>query len=426
MKLLSVYVSIIFLIILDSMAMATNLDTNQLSSTKFNIEAIAPGHPVFQLIEEAIDSIFLNEPLRPTMCSLFGNEDSISITFGISIKKSIEIYQSCQAEFNYPEARALAKIFTRKYFLIEDSNNLLPFESWTNYKNETFLVINQQTSKNDLQRLLLHEIAISMDAKTNILLSGFFMQEGQHSSQNGNSILVMMPSSEEMTKQEMDLKQALEYSTNANVSMTFATMRALAIESVADYGISDWYRANTHEQCVRRFNEIYSKVLQINSILLKDDKSMQGLLASYLEKNIHISDDQIIHLILDADLKVPRPEVKRSWWGSLFSNPSNTNMTFCQYMAYPKLSSKSVYSFYSFGPRPRIGGGWSAANMLKNPDNNGIKPPLSNQSILKNIPPAGVDQILQKVKPQQAGQGANPNASHIDFNSLLNRMKSSQ
>jgi hypothetical protein len=423
-----IYASIIFSIVVGSMAKATGLDTNQISSTQFNIEALGPGHPVFQLIEEAIDEIFLNRSLRPTMCVLFRNYESISITLGITIRKSIEIFQSCQAEFNYPVVGVLAKIFTRKYFLIEDEDNLLPFDSWTNYNNETFLVINKQTSKDDLRKLLLHEIAISMDAKTNMLLSGFFFQEGQHSSHIDHSVVVMIPGPNGMTKEERELKQALDFSANASISMTFATLRAFAIEYIADHGTKAWDQANTHDQCTQRFIEIYKQISQINLVQLKDDKSMQGLLASYLEKNISLSENQILPIILDANLKIPRPTSDQSWWASIFSRQSSADvgMTFCQYMAYPRLSSKSVHSFYSLGPRPRIGGGWSSANMMKNSGDNGLKAPQTIQSILKNIPTAGIDLTPKELKLQQTDKNTNPNSKQMDYNSLLNRMKSSQ
>lgn len=270
-----------------------------------------------------IDNAFLeifNSPLQISLCNLFGNPQAIYQSLGTSTEGAIKIASVC----GNASRGSLSKAFTKQYYVAQDDSQTL--DSWTDSSNRTFLFLNKDTKQEQLKRMLLHELAIIVDAKSGMTFPSFSLQTGQRSSAGTLSSL-------------FNLAQW------SPASITFAALRAINVENIF---FGKPYITESHNQCSLFFREIFNMVKKMPTPppeLIQTH--IVDLLSSTISSNFAPQNSEEQILLLEKILQN----------GEIINDQNGSSLSFCQYMSRPLLTSSSARSFFAKGPRPRLTGG---------------------------------------------------------------------
>lgn len=298
---------------------------------------VKPGSASFRLIEEAIRELF-DSHIKATLCQVFQTPTDIYTALGVSKETADRISrEKCKHQFNLNNG---PQIFVRKYFFIFDESHSSSVHSWTTVMNETLLFVDPGMTKGDLRSLLLHEFAISMDAKVNMNLVKYIVLEKISTpGVEAPAVITIKPFNDE----ELGLRLAFQHSLYQPASYAFSTMRAFNFESLADNVVAG--SMVNHKICVQQFKYLFN-YYEKNKNLAPDPDAMQTHF-SLAESKMNTPKDveKLFSEILNVKLRIEHQDVQ---------------FTFCQYMAIPLLSAESKWSFEAHGPRPRVTGGWNA------------------------------------------------------------------
>ncbi len=322
----------------------------------YNDEAylVLPGSELQKSIDQAIGEIFKSN-IGIGLCTAFQNEKMLFYGLGVSLEKASEIIKNCK--FSY-RATVVPKLFKKRYYVIPNFDMKIDVQSWTTLDNKTYLWLDPTMSTKTLKDILSHEIAIALDGKMNMFWTTYLKYEAmQKASARGKSVDVYIYfNKDSMTTQEKSLMTAFNISGGNSLKLAFATLRAFSfeemIENQAPRQITD------HKSCAERLTSLYDyfskniKFFQETKMSLVD-YIVTGSLSDQISNNFNQdrNQEEDFKFISSSGLKMP-----------------NSRQTFCQYMATPILSARTVdtlfakgprpRTLFAKGPRPRVVGGW--------------------------------------------------------------------
>ena len=284
---------------------------------------------IYPMIEKAYVDIFKSK-LNPSLCTSIGDVVNMHITLGLKAEKSFELSNLCKEKNN-----SLKKHFSRKYTVISDTDQKIPFDSWTNLSGMTYLIFDQHVSYEKLKLMLVHELAISLDAKSKMFYTTFLRH------QNTNKTIYVDINDPKV--------EAFNYANRDDFFHSFAAIRAGLVEK---YFLSEKIpQIMSHKECTSEFKKHLDFIRnnKTSDFVKKTTNDTLGPLMDLMneagsEKLNEANYEEHLKIMIDPSLKLEDVNLGQ--------------VTFCQYMAYPMFSKQSYYSLFSSGPRPRTGGGW--------------------------------------------------------------------
>lgn len=301
-----------------------------------NAVLIERGSELHTMIDEITLEIF-KSPLKNDLCTVYRNPTSVYHSLGVSEKTALAIFKDCK-----PVAAAPTKVMSKQYYLSFASEPRL--DSWTDYGNRTYIFANEGLTRSHLKSIILHEIAMSTDAKTNMMYTGYLMvrdQERTYTAKNGSRII----SIGSLSERERTLQTAFNMAAWGPMSRTFAALRAFQLEMMAE-GVS--FNFKNHHLCSRIVRETFYKTQYLPEPPKSSGiDSMAEMLAEAFDTHqapqTREQEQELLNFLLSKDL--------------MLKDSRSDKVTFCQFMTEPLLTSRSLYTFLSAGPRPRLTGG---------------------------------------------------------------------
>jgi hypothetical protein len=293
-------------------------------------------------IQAGLEKIFLQKnELSHTFCKIISSADDLNYSIGLNMNASEKFIGTCQNTAPANNSNR-SKQFRKKYIIFKAQNSVLRnYSSWTTRDNITYINENILNSETELLNALVHEIAIAVDAKSNLTYETALNFDPNlfFSVQNNLN----------------NIKSAFKYSTYLPIQYAFSALRAFSIENkIFKNKIS-----TDHEFCQKSFLKIMSELNQNHlprseNLYLQTDEALNVL-------NYILDWPNFLNLelkfLLNSKLRI------------------NSGTTFCQYMATPLLSANAVLTAHGSGPRPNFTGGWTT----------GGKPISMDEIVLKNI-----------------------------------------
>lgn len=285
-------------------------------------------------IDDITAEIF-NSPLKSTLCGIYMDPNSASHSLGISLDAAHTIYKGCPGK----NSGGTTKIMAKNYYLsFEPSNGL---DSWTDYGNRTFIFADATLGRQKLKSIIVHEIAMATDTKTNMLYTTYLMYRNQVPASEGQQVVVQG----ELSAQEKSLQQAFNMAGWRPLSMTFATLRAFNIERALN---NQKFTTDSHGACVSEFMSIFKTMKSLPEVPTSEQADqIAEMLASAVSKAAAPQSPEHEKQIVDF-LMAPNLQLK---------DHQGHRMSFCQFMTRPMLTSNLTFSFFGSGPRPRLTGG---------------------------------------------------------------------
>lgn len=285
-------------------------------------------------IDNAMYEIF-NSSFKRNLCQIYGTSLSIMYSLGTSADAAVQIAQLCPKDQQAP----LPKHFRKQYYI---SFEPVPgLESWTDLSNRTFIFVDKSLNKDKLKSILLHELAISTDSKSGLMFSTYLMMSQRGKSVGNFQVITLNDNDPELQR----LSPAFNIAAWSPIAITFATMRAFNLEAAF---LEQRFESDKHGQCVKIFKETFEIVRKIPQAPAAEDISkITAMLISAIDERSNAKSpaeiEQDIEHILQEDLKL--------------KDINGDNVSFCQFMARPLLTSRTAYNLFANGPRPRLTGG---------------------------------------------------------------------
>ncbi len=275
-------------------------------------------------IQGMIDSIVIDifhSPLQKTLCEVYQNSFSVYHSLGVSAEAAKQSFKECTEMPTLP-----SKALRKQYYLTFISMPTL--DSWTDYGNRTYLFVEDGLSYERLKSLILHEMAISLDAKTNLLYTTYQTYFANRSGYSDNEAL----------------KGAFNQSTWEPLRLSFAAIRAFHFEL---YYHKKSY-AMDHQTCAQSVLEILPQIKNIpTGPRSTGAESLNETLADMMSNRFTPKSEDHEKMILEQILSD----------APLLVNGAGQKVTFCQFMTEPSVTGRSLYNFFGSGPRPRLTGG---------------------------------------------------------------------
>lgn len=300
-------------------------------------------HPLQQEIDKIFNE-FLSSKLSETFCGILRNPVSASYSFGMSPSAALLAFRNCKSV----DSSDIAKRFPKKYILSWDKPAGL--DSWTSLANETTIFYADNLDYNRLKSILLHELAVTSDAKSsmNYIRYATYQYKSQSKKSKNGSVYVDLNDPEVKA-----INKAFNIANWPLIHLSLASLRGFAFEGLYHTGEVP---IQSHKQCVKEVTQIFHLVEKSNYLLHADKlksqnpstQALEGLfqdmLSLFSSRELdEMTLEQGLNYILDSSLKL--------------KDHSGKSITFCQYMTLPLISNQNVDSFFSHGPRPRLTGG---------------------------------------------------------------------
>ncbi len=300
-------------------------------------------------IDQTITQIFMGK-LHNTFCQVFQNKDSLEQSLGVSTTVAASLRRSCPQS---TETKALSTKLDPKVYLLS-FNGPRDLDSWTDARNRTYIFINGKLSQQKLKSILLHEISIALDAKYDftmkeyskeILRRGYSFVGNQH-----------------------DLENAFISSMWRPVALAFSALRAFNVEAVNN---GRPLTTLSNGSCALRFRQIYKTIqkipyktpeLTIEAMLYNTPELLIARQSEAVAPQSSVEADRLISTLSSAALQM------RDFNGR--------QVSFCEFMAAPALTSNALGSFLSNGPRPRLTGGSGSESGFTSPEDKNIEAAL--------------------------------------------------
>ena len=321
---------------------------------------------------------------------------------GLSANRTMELFNKCEGIRNKLGNRFVCvniKIFRREFYIARDPKGQSPFESWTTWDNKTVIFVSPSMSQEKLRHILAHELVVSLDAKTGMMYSSFLNYEGA-GRVSGNLRIIDVGN---LDRDEKYLQDLFNMAASRQVSFTFSALRGYMAERLyLSRGKDVPFELTHHENCRQSFLSIY-RTFKNNPEVFEGDTGAQFhemLQGAFDQRFELLGEEKVLKEILNGEFKF---------------KSRGRKMTFCNYMATPLISPKSLYSFLSAGPRPKVTGGWSPAEDRKLQNLNGKQGQTIPQKML-------LDQKLKQPVPGQVGQGGSGSNLFQKFEADKQRM----
>ncbi|RYZ85154.1 MAG: hypothetical protein EOP04_16560 [Proteobacteria bacterium] len=243
-----------------------------------DVYPIMPGTLTFDAIETAVGELYQG-PLKKNLCQLMPNAPSISVTFGVTVRKAMELSNQCGHNPN--DNTPPAKIFTRKYYIAPDLERRSKIQSWTTTYNHTVLFLDDEIDMDMLKKLIAHEIAISLDAKMNMMLPYFYLHEGLNSKLVNNTVMVTIPSG--LSSFDERINNGLGIASYQPAAYAFATMRAMNVE--AEVMGLPFRTVMDHNVCADTFKRLFEFFRDNEEQFRETSTSIPGMLSDIFSKN---------------------------------------------------------------------------------------------------------------------------------------------
>ncbi|WP_415063922.1 hypothetical protein [Bdellovibrio sp.] len=294
---------------------------------------VMPDSELQHMIDEITIELF-RSPIKEALCTTYMNTYSVYHSLGVSLRAAQQAFSECQ---EIP--RAPSKILRKQYYLSFVSAPTL--DSWTDFGNRTYLFVDDNMTREHLKSMLLHEMAISLDAKTNMLYTTYLTYLASANSNTSGFLFIDISN---LNDYEKTLQAAFNQATWKPISMTFAALRAFNLELAAN----GTPQLSNHQSCVTSFMEILTKIKTLPAPPKSEGVDQIGeLLAETVSnKTTPTSKEheaQILEFLLSDRLTLKDIQKKE--------------VTFCQFMTQPLLTGRTLYNLFGAGPRPRLTGG---------------------------------------------------------------------
>lgn len=284
-----------------------------------------------RLIDLSFTDLFSQPQNKHHACQLFLGEADLVYSHGISPDAARLIQQDCSNQ----KSLSFSKNIAKSYYISPTHER---FESWTDQVNRTFLFVDENIGFKQLQTLLLHELAMTLDAKNSMFYTTYLRYEILPKGQRVVTI-------SKLPESEQRLQNAFNLSLWYPIARTFAVMRAYQVEKLFQFGK---IAPLSHDQCVSEFQALLPFMKGITEPQRTDPlEIIVTQLSDLTDRNFtpHSRDQEIeqLNTILDPDLRLRTRE--------------RQNLSFCQYMSFPLLSPRTLHNGMAHGPRPRVTGG---------------------------------------------------------------------
>ncbi|MNK07466.1 hypothetical protein D3C87_253800 [compost metagenome] len=288
-------------------------------------------------IDELTIEIF-NSPLQKTLCSVFVNPLSATYSLGISPEAAVDIYKRCP---HSKDDSSVAK-FLRKQFYISFQPQA-GLESWTDHGNRTFIFADKSLNRERLKSILVHELAIAMDAKMNMNFSTYALYSATSTTRSSGGFA--STTFDMNAEEQVGLRAAFNFSSWRPIAMAFATLRAFNFEMLLH---GNDFPTDNHATCVREFKSLLRVTKNLPEVSnSQGPESVFEQLAEAASKHqtpkSAAHEAQVIDFLLDPNLRI--------------ADHQKNKMTFCQFMTRPLLTGSLTFSNLGNGPRPRLTGG---------------------------------------------------------------------
>lgn len=369
MKLAKVFFLCLFIF---NFSNADNINIDLKTENRYHLQKI-----IDSIYFDIIDRININD-----RCQIFNSTLNMTYDLGISRQIAELLLTECPQKKEY-----VTRYFKKKYYFVLSKNQSL--NSWTNLQNETTIYTDENFNYQSLYLSLLHEFAVTYDAKSFLYYSQFLKWNKNVTNRffyqiTGNNL--------KLSEKDFQIRNIFNKALWSPIRYTFTAMRAFSFE---DFNLNQNLQILSHDLCIERFKFIFPKLLQI-----KDQVNVsKNELTQYIELFSQFSDDSVS----------PSNEIEAEEFiqdvlsNELIVKENGTYLTFCQYMSIPKLTSNSYDLSLANGPRPRLtnpnnGQGGASTEFSKLYLNQNIqKWKQKNQSL-------NIDQAIQTINNSQNEQ----------------------
>lgn len=319
-------------------AVAILIIFSQLAKASFEwmqkAEPVLANSEIQKIIDDVTKELFLGH-LKDELCTVFSNAENLSFSMGISTPTAAEITTTCPQKIT----TAYAKYFQKNYFIVQE-----PFanlDSWTDTANRTYIFADQGLTREKLKSIILHELVIAVDAKANMLFTTYKTYQALIKNTKSNIIHVKMS---DLSSKEEKLRIAFNFSTWSPISQTFAALRAFEYEAMAE----NKKFIKNHFECVEKFKQNFAIIRLVPDFPQElDVAEIIDMIASNSsianKPNDLNAENKNMDFILDPGLKI--------------KDLNGNKVSFCEFMAQPLIINRTLYNFFSRGPRPRTTGG---------------------------------------------------------------------
>jgi hypothetical protein len=379
----------LFLLILSSAAMAQpeiinkmikdlkekNKGQVQLSYTNTFSEAV-PDSAQAVLNEVVMEYMSPNTPQQKELCKAFEDGYMIQNTTGVSDSIAKQIDKNCgYRKSNICNAYGCFFNAWGKVFIFAFADVGLGYSSFTEAEY-TLIIITPETTADDIKKSIIHELAISMDFKTdqqfdmNLYLDSrfgypnyrkaFWYHEKQYTDLNDDKLY--------------ELFIAFKTHHDSLTQVIFAIIRANLMEEIVTTK-RKIIELPTHDQCV----EIAKDILENQLIPKENTFYVSGEFSARFKNKTQLESD--FKQITRSDILMP-------------FKFNDKNITFCQYLMIPEYSRLGI-GVFNGGPRPVIRpGGWIDASLTNsaNIQNTGLKNGGMSINVSNNSGKAGKNQ----------------------------------
>lgn len=310
---------------------------------RYQIYQLSEDSEFFREIESVTEDLLLNTRFSQ-FCELMWSPTIVYMMTGVSANRSVDLFKACDKYRGENRFKGLLpKIFRREFYVAYDPEGKSPIQSWTTFDNKTVIFVDENFSREKLRHVLAHELAISVDGKTNMMYSTYMLYQ-KRGEVVGDTRIINIG---DLSPEEKRIQKRFNIATHRQISFAFAALRATMAERLfIGSGQDNPFEIRYHENCKQAFLSIYESLRKNPELTLKNDNNgFMDMMTSMVEKNaVNMGMENAIAEVLDDKLK--------------FTDGEQT-VTFCTYMARPLFSPKSAYSLFAAGPRPKVTGGWS-------------------------------------------------------------------
>ncbi len=281
----------------------------------------------------------------------------------------------------------------KTYYFVTNVPANFPFHSWTSMTNETFIFLEDQLSEEEITARLIHEMAVQTDVK--IMLGSNTVKEiaARYGYKIKNGLM------------NFGMDEAIRETVGGMPfpAMKFAgvALRAMVVESIMIeeiFGLAGFSKLKNQEVFSLLGSRQYEKALRLMAkamLPIQDYLLPVEFLSARVEERrllaeamgeFYYLNEQLVDILVDniANSKL-----------SFISKSGSTSLL--QWLFIPTVGTEG--SFYSRGPRPRIGPGWAKygsdkerVDILKNEKDYRIK----KQGFAQKSQPSSSEKAVKK------------------------------
>ncbi len=308
--------------------------------------------PELQLIINQIYIQIIRSFDQEQKCLIFQSPDRLSESTGIDVQAAQILLKECKTKTKSENYRYNKK----KHIFIFSENQTI--DSWTNLQNETFIYLKSHFTIEDLYSILIHELAMTFDAKSMMYFSHYLLFSHSKRSKNLNGRLFI--ELRNFNSEELQVNQMFNLALWTPIRFTFAALRAFHFEN---FVLNNKMIIPDHETCQNDFLTYFN--------LMKNTPTNFDRLNTPIDSAL-----KLLTVITDES-NGPKTEMDVSrnldiiLSSRLLLSFEKRQITFCQYMSIPLLTSNSYFLSFANGPRPRLtnpnngqGGGQNSISSL--------------------------------------------------------------